>query len=65
MQYITWINNNQSSWTMNAGGVAADPRVNIGPRPIPQEPMVRLVVHCTLSILTDGTVCLVFVFFGS
>lgn len=42
-QYITWINNNQSAWTMKAAGVAADPRVNIGPRPVPQEPMVRVI----------------------
>ena len=41
-QYITWVNNNKSSWTMNAGGTAADSRVNIGPRPVPQEPMVRV-----------------------
>ena len=27
---------------MNAGGTAADSRVNIGPRPVPQEPMVRV-----------------------
>jgi len=37
--FITWINNNKSSWTMNAGGTAADDRVNIGARPVPQEPM--------------------------
>jgi len=40
-QYITWVNNNKSAWTMNAGGTAADDKVNIGPRPVPQEPMVR------------------------
>jgi len=40
--YIAWINNNQTAWSMSAGGVAADSRVNIGPRPIPQEPMYMI-----------------------
>jgi len=40
--YITWISNNTLAWTLEAGGMAADPRVNIGPRPIPQEPMYIL-----------------------
>jgi len=39
-QYITWVNNNKSAWTMNAGGTAADDKVNIGPRPVAQEPIV-------------------------
>ncbi|KAJ7925309.1 beta-glucan synthesis-associated [Mycena leptocephala] len=37
--YITWISNNQISWTIKAGGVAADPTVGISARPVPQEPM--------------------------
>lgn len=40
--YITWINDNKTAWTMNAAGTAADPRVNIGPRPVPQEPMYMI-----------------------
>jgi len=32
---ITWINNNKSAWTMNAGSTAADDEVNTGPRPLP------------------------------
>jgi hypothetical protein len=40
-QYISWINNNQTAWTMNVNGTSADDRVKIGPRPVPQEPMVR------------------------
>lgn len=39
--YITWINNNQSAWTINAAGMGPDPAVNISQRPVPQEPMVR------------------------
>lgn len=39
-QYILWINDNKHAWTARAGGFAADERVQIGPRPIPQEPMV-------------------------
>ena len=41
MQYISWISNNQTAWTMKAGGTAADTRVDIGPRPVSREPMVR------------------------
>ncbi|KAG5350129.1 hypothetical protein C0989_012528 [Termitomyces sp. Mn162] len=40
--YITWINNNEVAWTIMQAGLAQDPLTEIGPRPIPQEPMVRL-----------------------
>lgn len=39
--YITWINDGQKAWTLYSGAVAADPRVEISARPVPQEPMVR------------------------
>ncbi|THV03459.1 beta-glucan synthesis-associated [Dendrothele bispora CBS 962.96] len=41
--YITWVNDDKPAWTIKAGGVAADPQVQIGARPIPQEPMYLLV----------------------
>ena len=41
MQYITWIQNGTAAWTIKAAGMAADTRVEIGPRPIPVEPLVR------------------------
>jgi len=37
--YITWVSNNQISWTLNVAGLAADSSVGISDRPIPQEPM--------------------------
>lgn len=37
--YITWINNGQIAWTLNAGAVGTDEAVQINARPIPQEPM--------------------------
>ncbi|KAH9833744.1 glycoside hydrolase family 16 protein [Rhodofomes roseus] len=37
--YMTWILNNQASWTLNVAGMNADPGVNISQRPVPQEPM--------------------------
>ncbi|PFH45640.1 glycoside hydrolase family 16 protein [Amanita thiersii Skay4041] len=37
--YITWINDGAPSWSMFAPGMGADPRTEIGPRAIPQEPM--------------------------
>ncbi|KAJ3803416.1 beta-glucan synthesis-associated [Lentinula aff. detonsa] len=40
--YITWIANGEQKWTINAGGTAADTRVEISGRPIPQEPMYIL-----------------------
>ncbi|KII93777.1 glycoside hydrolase family 16 protein [Plicaturopsis crispa FD-325 SS-3] len=40
--YVTWLNDNQVAWTIRSGGVAADTRVEIGPRPVPQEPMYLL-----------------------
>lgn len=38
--YISWISDGKLAWTLEQGGMAADSRVEIGPRPIPQEPMV-------------------------
>jgi beta-glucan synthesis-associated protein KRE6 len=38
--YISWIANSKVAWTLMQGGMAADTAVEIGPRPVPQEPMV-------------------------
>lgn len=38
--YITWINDNQAAWTINAAGMGPDNIVQISQRPVPQEPMV-------------------------
>lgn len=40
MQYITWISNNQTAWTLKAAGLGADASVHISARPVAQEPMV-------------------------
>ncbi|TRM69919.1 glycoside hydrolase family 16 protein [Schizophyllum amplum] len=40
--YVTWINDGQLAWTITAGGLARDPGVEIGPRPIPVEPMYMI-----------------------
>ncbi|KAJ7438652.1 beta-glucan synthesis-associated protein [Mycena galericulata] len=37
--YITWITNNEVTWTLNVGGLGADTGTEISARPIPQEPM--------------------------
>jgi beta-glucan synthesis-associated protein KRE6 len=37
--YITWINDGKKTWTLMQPGLAADTRVEISARPIPQEPM--------------------------
>ncbi|KXN90601.1 Beta-glucan synthesis-associated protein KRE6 [Leucoagaricus sp. SymC.cos] len=37
--YIAWISNGKNSWTLKAAGLGADPLVQIGNRPVPQEPM--------------------------
>jgi len=37
--YITWIADGKTAWTMRAPGMAADSRVEISARPVPQEPM--------------------------
>ncbi|KAK7468726.1 hypothetical protein VKT23_003229 [Stygiomarasmius scandens] len=41
--YITWIANGKAVWTANGAGFAADSRVEISARPIPQEPMYILI----------------------
>ena len=38
-QYISWIADSKLAWTLNEAGMAADNLVEIGPRPVPQEPM--------------------------
>ncbi|KAI0094797.1 glycoside hydrolase family 16 protein [Irpex rosettiformis] len=37
--YIAWIANDKVAWTLKQPGMAADKRVEINDRPIPQEPM--------------------------
>ncbi|EJF62408.1 beta-glucan synthesis-associated [Dichomitus squalens] len=37
--YITWISNNQVSWTLNGPGMGPDSLVEIQERPVPGEPM--------------------------
>jgi beta-glucan synthesis-associated protein KRE6 len=41
--YITWISDGQVAWTLKASGMKADSRVEIGDRPIPQEPLYIIV----------------------
>ncbi|KAG8706592.1 hypothetical protein FRC08_000955 [Ceratobasidium sp. 394] len=40
--YITWTNDNKPTWSIRGAGMAADPRVEIGARPVPQEPMYMI-----------------------
>ncbi|KAI0669590.1 glycoside hydrolase family 16 protein [Trametes maxima] len=37
--YIAWIANRKLAWVLHQEGMAADPRVEISARPVPQEPM--------------------------
>ncbi|KAI0756878.1 glycoside hydrolase family 16 protein [Daedaleopsis nitida] len=37
--YISWISDGKLVWTLNQAGFAEDTKVEIGPRPVPQEPM--------------------------
>ncbi|CAL1705278.1 unnamed protein product [Somion occarium] len=37
--YISWISDSQLAWMLKQPGAAADPRVEISTRPVPQEPM--------------------------
>lgn len=48
--YITWVSDNKVAWTLRGGAVGADSRVEIGPRLIPNEPMVRVSAD-TLQVL--------------
>lgn len=52
--YITWINNGQPAWTLNAAGMGPDPIVNISQRPIPQEPMVSMSSCSAFPVLMLG-----------
>ncbi|KZS95716.1 glycoside hydrolase family 16 protein [Sistotremastrum niveocremeum HHB9708] len=40
--YITWVSSGVPVWTIEAAGMAADARVGIAARPVPQEPMYLL-----------------------
>ncbi|KAF5375370.1 hypothetical protein D9615_007927 [Tricholomella constricta] len=51
--YISWINDGKLSWTVKSGGLVEDPRVEIGPRPIPQEPMY-IIANLGFSINFGG-----------
>jgi hypothetical protein len=39
--YITWVVDGEKSWTITNAALAANAKVEIGPRLIPEEPMVR------------------------
>ncbi|RXW14474.1 hypothetical protein EST38_g11385 [Candolleomyces aberdarensis] len=41
--YVSWIADARLAWTLRAGGVAADDRVQISGRPVPQEPMYLII----------------------
>ncbi|PIL29702.1 hypothetical protein GSI_08140 [Ganoderma sinense ZZ0214-1] len=41
--YISWISDGKVAWTLRQAGVAADPVVEIGLRPVTQEPMYIIV----------------------
>ncbi|KAK7694788.1 hypothetical protein QCA50_001976 [Cerrena zonata] len=41
--YISWIADGKVAWTMKQAGMAADTTVEIGPRPVPQEPLYIIV----------------------
>ncbi|KAG2023057.1 beta-glucan synthesis-associated protein [Coprinopsis cinerea AmutBmut pab1-1] len=41
--YISWVADGELAWTLRSGGMDADSRVEIGPRPIPQEPMYIII----------------------
>lgn len=44
LKYISWINNGLLAWTLNPGAVGANTAVEISARPIPQEPMVIILI---------------------
>jgi len=37
--YVTWVSDNKASWTLLSAAMGSDSMVEIGERPIPQEPM--------------------------
>ncbi|KAB5589699.1 Beta-glucan synthesis-associated protein SKN1 [Ceratobasidium theobromae] len=41
--YIAWTNDNKPAWKIYGAGLAADPRVEIGARPVPMEPMYMII----------------------
>lgn len=49
--YISWINNGARAWTIQAAGVGPNELVNISQRIIPEEPMVRVTMTDTRSLL--------------
>jgi hypothetical protein len=50
-----WINDGKRVWTFKAGGIGANPLTEISERPVPREPMVR-VVHTfwSMVLITPG-----------
>lgn len=51
--YISWINDGHLAWTILQGGLHSDPRVDIGPRPVPVEPMY-IIANLGFSINFGG-----------
>ncbi|EPQ55923.1 beta-glucan synthesis-associated [Gloeophyllum trabeum ATCC 11539] len=53
--YITWITDDKEAWTLEVGGVGANPETQISARPIPQEPMY-MIINLGMSTSFTGTV---------
>ena len=53
---ITWINDGKMAWTLYAGGVAANPHVEISAHPVLQEPMVHSFLLSTVKFRFASTI---------
>ena len=49
--YIQWVSSGKNSWSLVAQGVGANSLTEIGPRPVSQEPMVRVFVFVLLPFV--------------
>lgn len=53
IKYISWISDGELAWTLRSAGMAADTRVEIAARPVPQEPMVSFKMGAKHYALTS------------
>lgn len=52
--YITWVGNDRGAWTLRATGIGPNPRVDVGARLIPEEPMSLVSCYTNTRPGTDA-----------
>lgn len=56
-QYIKWISDDKHAWTLNSAGLGPDENMHISQRPVPEEPLVKVLfrLDCPPNLVSYST----------